>query len=265
MTAPSRHTFVVPAYGQSPHLRDCLASLRGQTWPSPIVVSTSTPFAGLEALATEYGASLAIHPANVSIGNDWNHALSKVQTEWATIAHQDDIYLPTFAEKTLAVVAQHPHARLVLTGYGELIDERVRTQTAMLWIKRLLLELGFLGRQSIAGASAKRRLLRFGCAIPCPSVSLRLSSEPVRFREDLKLNLDWEAWLRLADGDGEFAWVRETLMLHRIHVGSETSDGIRAGVRRHEDLMMFLALWPRPIAHLLARIYAMSYETGLER
>lgn len=208
----------------------------------------------------EYGAGLAIHSPNVGIGHDWNHALSQAQTDWATIAHQDDIYLPTFAEKTLAAVSKHPDARLVMTGYGELVGGQVRSLTPMLFIKHLLLELGFLGRSSIAATKAKRRLLRFGCAIPCPSVTLRLSSEPLRFREDLKLNLDWDAWLRLAGREGEFVWIRETLMLHRIHTGSETSNGIRAGVRSREDLMMFRALWARPIAHLLARIYALSYE-----
>ena len=99
--------------------------------------------------------------------------------------------------------------------------------------------------------------------VPCPAVTLRARAG-LRFREDLKVNLDWEAWLRLAAQPGTFAYVRQTLMLHRIHAGSETSDGIRAGVRAREDLMMFRAQWPAPIARVLARAYAMSYATGEE-
>lgn len=261
-TVRDSHVFVVPAYGRSPHLRDCLESLRGQTRPSPIVISTSTPYPELDRVAQEYGARLVTHSPNAGIGHDWNHALSQARADWATIAHQDDVYLPAFTEETLAVAARYPEARMVMTGYSELLDGRVRSSTPMLGIKRLLLELGFLGREQIVGRGAKRRLLKFGCPIPCPAVSLRLASAVPCFREDLKVNLDWEAWLRLADEDGGFAYVRRSLMLHRIHTGSETSDGIRMGVRGREDLMMFQALWPAPIARLLARAYATSYQTG---
>ena len=101
-------------------------------------------------------------------------------------------------------------------------------------------------------------------AVQAPTTKTTTTHAATRFREDLKVNLDWDAWLRLAAQPGAFAYVRQTLMLHRIHAGSETSDGIRAGVRAREDLMMFRAQWPAPIARVLARAYAMSYATGDE-
>ena len=255
------HSFVIPAYGASPHLRDCLDSLRAQTHPSPVLISTSTFHNGIAALADEYGARLVVHGPNAGIGHDWNVALGYATSRWVTLAHQDDVYLPEFTEQTLSIATRYPQANLVLTGYGEVLDTRVRTLTAMLWIKRLLLELGFLGREAVAHEAAKRRLLRFGCAIPCPSVTLR-ADPALRFREDLKVNLDWEAWLRRAAQPGAFAYARQTLMLHRIHAASETSDAIRAGVRAREDLMMFQSLWPAPVATVLARLYALSYGSN---
>lgn len=267
------HCFVVPVYGDSPHLRACLDSLRAQVRPSPVILCSSTPHAGLQALADEYAVPLVLHSPNAGIGHDWNAALEQValldgDPEWVTLAHQDDVYLPQFTQRTLAAAAREPRSVMLMTGYGELIGSdmtggRPRLASAMLLIKRLLLELGFLGRGSIASAAAKQRLLRFGCPIPCPAVTLRASTG-LRFREDLKVNLDWDAWLRLAAQPGAFAYVRQTLMLHRIHAGSETSDGIRGGVRAREDLMMFRAQWPAPIARMLARAYAMSYATGDE-
>lgn len=262
------HCFVVPAYGDSPHLRACLDSLRAQTRRSPIVLCSSTPHAGLQALADEYGAGLVLHSPNAGIGHDWNAALEQASTEWVTLAHQDDVYLPEFTQRTLTMAARQSQAAMVMTGYGELIDSKVaeswvRLFSPMLLVKRMLLELGFLGRSAVANPAAKRRLLRFGCPVPCPTVTLRTNTG-LRFREDLKVNLDWEAWLRLAAQAGAFAYVRQTLMLHRIHADSETSDGIRAGVRAREDLMMFQAQWPAPIARMLARAYAMSYATGDE-
>jgi len=256
------HTFVVPAYGHSAHLRECLVSLRAQILPSRIVIATSTPFDGLEALAAEYDAGLAVHAPNVGIGRDWNFALAQAQTPWVTVAHQDDLYLPRFTERTLTLAASRPDVRLVMTDYGELVDGRQRTTTPMLMIKRLLLELGFLGRASVFRTGAKLRLLRFGCPIPCPSVTLKVRDAGLQFREDLKVNLDWEAWMRLAVKEGAFAYAREVLILHRIHAGSETSGAVREGVRAAEDLMMFRSLWPEPVARLLARAYSLSYETG---
>ena len=257
-----RHAFVIPAYGNSPHLRECLQSLQAQTRPSPIVVCTSTPYDGLESLVAAFGAKLVVHSPNAGIGHDWNMALENAGTEWVTLAHQDDVYLPRFAEDTLAVIERHPDARLVMTGYGELAAGRVRVLTPMLVVKRVLQEMAFLGRGAIRACGAKRRLLWFGCPIPCPSVTLRLEHDAPRFREDLRLNLDWYAWLRLTGESGAFVRVRRVSMLHRIHPGSQTSDGIRAGDRAREDLIMFSELWPAPIARALARIYALAYETG---
>jgi glycosyltransferase involved in cell wall biosynthesis len=259
MNGQHGHTFVVPAYGRSTHLRDCLASLAAQTRPSPVVVATSTPYEELEALVQSFGARMAVHTPSAGIGRDWNFALSQADTPWVTVAHQDDVYLPTFVETTQALAAAIPDATLLLTGYAELLDAKVRSASTMLWIKGLLLEFGFLGRGAVSTTSAKRRLLRFGCPIPCPSVTLRLDRTALRFREDLRVNLDWEAWLRLATAPGAFAYSRKRLLLHRIHAGSETSAGIRGGVRAREDLMMFESLWPEPIARLLARGYALSY------
>jgi len=260
----SHHAFVVPAYGQSPHLRECLESLRKQTRPSPVVICTSTPYEGLQALAEEFDARLVVHGPNAGIGRDWNYALGEARSDWVTLAHQDDIYLPEFAQASMDAAQRRRDASLVLTGYDELLADQVRSGTLMLGIKRLLLELGFLGRAAIATRGAKRRLLRLGCPVPCPAVTLRLPITTPFFREDLKVNLDWDAWLRMACLPGEFAYVRTKLMLHRIHSGSETSDAIEAGVRATEDLMVFRALWPEPVARLLARLYAVSYEKGAE-
>lgn len=260
----SRHTFVVPAFGQSPYLRDCLASLSAQTCQSNTVVATATPDEDLLALADEFGARVVPHAANGGIGYDWNAALAQATTAWVTLAHQDDVYLPTFAEHTLAAAEARPGVDLVLTGYGELLSGESRTATAMLRIKRLLLEVGFLGRGAVSQRGAKLRLLRFGCPIPCPSVTFRTAAiPPPGFREDLKVNLDWDMWMRMARQQGAFAYVRKPLMLHRIHASSETTAAIRQGVRAAEDRLMFEALWPRPIARLLARAYTLSYEAGV--
>lgn len=254
------HCFVIPAYGASQHLADCLASLQRQTRPSPVIVSSSSPYDGLETLVERFGARLHVHGPNKGIGHDWNAALAQACAPWITLAHQDDIYLPQFAERTLGLVSRAPDAALVFTGYAELSNAVRVAQSPMLWIKRLLLEFGFLGRSFATSAGARRRALRFGCPIPCPSVTINLRQSGLAFREDLKVNLDWDAWVRLANDGAAFGYCRDVLMLHRIHGDSETSAGVRDGVRAREDLMMFDRLWPGPLAAALTRLYALSYR-----
>lgn len=260
MTLDNKHCFVLPAYGRSPYLRDCLESLRNQTLRSPIIITSSTPFDGLNELAREFGAEVLTHSPNAGIGRDWNFAVSKARTPWVTIAHQDDIYLPHFTAKTMQAAQEHPGATLVCTAYSDIVDGSVRPTTSQSFMKRTLSEIGFLGRAAVKTPSAKHRLLRFGCPISCPTVSLRITDGAIQFREDLDTNLDWEAWLRLADRPGAFVYIRERLLLCRIHSMSGSSNGIRSGARAQEDLMMFQLFWPEPIARLIVGAYSLSYR-----
>jgi hypothetical protein len=82
------------------------------------------------------------------------------------------------------------------------------------------------------------------------------------FSDDYHLNLDWEAWLRLSDREGSFAWVREPLLIHRIHEHSQTSLGIQGNLRSEEDRRLFEQLWPKPIAAILHRLYEYSYVSN---
>ncbi|WP_349783008.1 glycosyltransferase family 2 protein [Xanthomonas arboricola] len=257
------HVFVVPAYGDSPHLEVCLRSLSTQSSPSPIWISTSTPTCAIRQLADRFGATLVEHHSERrGIGVDWNLALTAVPAGWVTLAHQDDVYLPDFARDTKAAMEGAPDASLIMTGYGELVGESTRQITSMLVVKRLLQELAFFGLSVRRSRAAKRRLLMFGCAVPCPSVTMRTPASWGAFREDLRLNLDWDAWTRAADQPGSFVRIKRVSMLHRVHAESTTTDGVLSGTRAKEDLMMFCRFWPRPIATLLAWIYRLSYSAG---
>lgn len=256
------HCFVIPAYGDSPHLEACLQSLAAQQHPSRVVIATPTPSAHIAGLAEKYGAELRVNPAGGGIGIDWNFALDHAVAPWVTIAHQDDLYLPGFVARTMQAVAANPDATLAFTGYEEQVGDAVRGDTTLLRIKRALLEGGFMGGSRAASRFAKTNVLRFGCAIACPSVSLNLARTGLRFREDLRIDLDWAAWLELARAPGAFLYIRETLMLHRVHPDSETTAGIAGGVRAAEDRMMLRKMWPAPIANLIAGTYGIAYRSN---
>jgi hypothetical protein len=73
----AEHAFVVPVFGHSPWLPQCLDSLQRQTLPSSILIATSTPTAGLVATAARYGIDVRLNPAAGGIAADWNFALAK--------------------------------------------------------------------------------------------------------------------------------------------------------------------------------------------
>ncbi|HZZ36840.1 MAG TPA: glycosyltransferase family A protein, partial [Caulobacteraceae bacterium] len=99
------HSFVVLAYGESPFLAGCLASLAAQSPPSRILVSTSTPSPHVARAAKAVDAELRINPERAGIASDWNFGLTQVETPFVTLAHQDDVYFPAFAERTMALFA----------------------------------------------------------------------------------------------------------------------------------------------------------------
>lgn len=106
----------------------------------------------------------------------------------------------------------------------------------------------------------KYLVLSFGCPISCPSVTYNLKNlNDFSFNNKFKVNLDWYAWLTLAQEKGCFIYINKRLMAHRVHGKSETSLGIANGIREKEDKIVFSMIWPEYFAKLLSRLYKKSY------
>lgn len=255
------HSFVIPAYGHSPYLAACLDSLAAQVHPSEIVVATSTPFDGIDVLCAKYGARLVEHGPNRGIGNDWNQAVAAATTRLVTIAHQDDLYDRQFSKEVVATYNRFPDAYFFFTDTGEVTHTgETRPGGMNLRVKRLLARSAFLGRRRISGPFSRRLLLGFGNSIVCPSVTLNLGvAKGFRFREDLRTNMDWLAWLELSER-GPVAYVPQQLMSHRVHGQSETARCLDDGTRKAEDHLVLARLWPGPLAAFIGRLYSHSYR-----
>ncbi len=259
-----KHTFVVPAYQESPYLDACLWSLKQQTVKSRIVIVTSTPNALITAMAEKYHIPVVVNPASGSIAADWNFALQQGGKGLLTLAHQDDLYTERYAESCMKAAEKHKDALLVFTDYAEIIGKggAMRSNTAMLQIKRLLL-LPYLLKPALRTRFFKRAVLRFGSPICCPSVCLNLKNLPnFHFSPNFSVNMDWDAWLRISDMVGAMIYIPERFCLHRIHSDSETSRGLHESRRQDEDLCVFQKLWPKPVAHIISRVYALSYKSN---
>ena len=133
------HSFVICAYKESPYLEECILSLKAQIQTSEIMMVTSTPNSHISALAEKYHIPLYINEGENGITQDWNFGYSKADTEYVTIAHQDDVYVPSYTQNILRAMRKEPNALIAFSDYGELRNGEIVRNNTNLAIKRVLL------------------------------------------------------------------------------------------------------------------------------
>lgn len=258
----AQHAFVVPAYKESPYLHDCLASLVEQEVSSQVLMTTSTPNEATRSAAHAFGIELRINHGEGGIANDWNFALSQADARYVTIAHQDDIYLPSYSRIAIEALQKAAHPLIFFSDYGEIHNGEAVDTNLNLSIKRMLLARLSTGAKASQQRN-KRKVLSLGCAISCPTVTYVMERMPrPLFRTGFRSNLDWDAWERLSKLDGAFVYAPQLLMRHRVHAGSETSAVIADNARTTEDLEILKRFWPDPVAKLIARAYRLSERSN---
>jgi len=263
----NQHSFVVLAYKESPFLEDCIQSLLKQTVKSEIILSTATPNAFIEQIAKKYQLQIKVNKGEKGLAPDWNFALRQAVTSYVTLAHQDDIYLPTYTAEMLRDVQKNPDFLLKFCDYQEIYHglqkTSVRTWTLNLLVKRIIILLNFFTSSAISAKDAKKKFLRFGSPIPCPSVMYNIERiSDFAFSSDFRINVDWIAWIDLAGRSGAFLKSSKILMQHRIHAGSETTRGLQDHIRQDEDLICFAKLWPQELVKIFYKLYSISYMTN---
>ncbi|MDR3364244.1 MAG: glycosyltransferase [Clostridiales Family XIII bacterium] len=263
---PANLTFVVCAYKESAFLEDTVRRLLSQTLPARVLISTSTPNGLIDGVAKKYGVGIRVNPDGGTSAKDWNFAYAQAETDFVTLAHQDDVYEPAFAEKTMAAIENSKNPIAAYTDYYELRykekgggGRRIETNR-ILRVKRFMLGAIRLRQNSIW---LRNRVLSFGYPMNCPGTTYNKKRIPeIGFRPDWQNSHDWDAICRLAKLPGDFIFVKELLLGHRIYAESQTTNTIGSGQRAAEDLVMFEKYWPKPIARLIMGIYRTAYDSN---
>lgn len=259
----TNHSFAVMAYKNSPFLSDCLDSLLNQTVKSNIYITTSTPTDHIMEIAKKYNIEVFITDSDRGIAHDWNFSLEQATTKYVTLAHQDDIYLPTYTENCINKAEKFNDTLICFTDYSEMVDNVERKNTLMLRTKRIMLKSFMPFKRNIKSKFWKKISQSFGSPIPCPSVMYnRKNLGSFRFAEDYSISLDWDAWLRMAEITGRFVYVPKLLLQHRIHKSSATTAGINSNVRQNEDYKIYSRIWPGFIVSILMKFYSKSYKSN---
>ena len=259
----TNHSFAVMAYKDSPYLSDCLDSLKDQTVKSDIYITTSTPSLYIDETAKKYGIKIFTTEPGQGIAHDWNFSLSVAKTKYITLAHQDDLYDSKYTQLCIRAAEKFNDTLICFTGYSEIVDDKERSSTLMLTVKKIMNFMFMPFKKNIKSRAWKKFSQSFGTAIPCPSVMYNKEMlHAFKFSEKYKVSLDWDGWLRMSEMKGRFVYVPKTLSKHRIHKASATTEGIQDNVRQQEDFEIYCRIWPTFIAKFLSKFYAGSYKSN---
>ncbi len=257
------HTFAVCAYGVSPYLDNCVKTLTEQKIKSRIIICTSTPGENITRVAEKYNVPVYVRKGKSDIRDDWNFAYNCAETDFVTLAHQDDEYRPGYTKalfQKLQRLAEPEKVSIFFTDYRPIdADGRpVRDRNSRI---RRLIRLPLKSERLAGCKSVRKMVLSLGNTICCPAVTYnRAALGKNIFRSELKFNIDWDTFLMLAGKDGTFAYTDSPLMHYRIHKGATTREFIDNSGRYREDLAMFEKFWPKPVAKFIMRFYTKAYE-----
>jgi len=256
------HTFAIPAYKESPYLEECVLSLKKQTVKSHILIFTSTPSEFIENISRQYNVPLVVNNIEPCIALDWSFAYNNIETEFVTLAHQDDFYMPTYTESCLKT-ADSSKPIIIFTNYIEEFEGKFRESNLLLLVKRLMLMPFFIFKVSLRSSFMKKLLLSFGNPISCPTVMYNKKRiGKFDFNSALSMNLDWEANFRFAEMAGDFVYVNKKLIMRRIHKDSETTNALQTQKRHYEDQLLFEKVWPAYVVKILLKSYSIGYKSN---
>ncbi|MGI5892558.1 MAG: glycosyltransferase family A protein [Bacillota bacterium] len=255
------HTFVVLAYKESPYLESCIQSVIQQSYPSQVVIATSTPNRYIQKIANQYYLPIIVNEqAKHTIGDDFDFARTCVDSELVTIAHQDDIYEKDYAKTIVNAYKNNHDAIILFSNYFEIRNNKRVYENTNLKIKRKLLSC-----LRLSSAHCKRWSISLGNSICCPAVTYhnKLISYNKIFDSNYKSNVDWFAWEKLSRLPGRFIFIDYSLMGHRVHEESTTTQIIEDNARTNEDLDMLKKFWPSSIAKLINHLYKNAEKSNI--
>ncbi len=257
-----KHTFAICAYKESIYLEECIKSLINQKRKSNIILCTSTPNEYINRIAKKYEIPLFVNNGESGITQDWNFAYNKANTEYITIAHQDDIYDCNYSDYAVSLLEKEKKPLIFFTDYYEVRNGQVVKKNKLLKIKRLML-LPLKFRPWWKSRFIRRRILSLGSPICCPSVTFAKNNlMKLVFNNHFRTNEDWEAWEKISKIKGSFVYCSKPLTMHRIHEESETSAAIAENGRSDEDYEMYRKFWPKCIAKILVKFYGTSEKSN---
>lgn len=258
----TNHTFAVCAYKESPYLDECVRSLVSQTRRTNVEIYTSTPNELIYEVGKKYNVPVYVNPdGGRGIQADWNYAYNHAETDYVTVAHQDDVYDREYVRALLSCIRSYDDWSIFYTDYTPIKNGDSSRRDANSRIRRLL---RWPVKRSNKADSVRRKKLSLcmGNTIVCPLVTYNKArlGESI-FTSEYGFNLDWDTFYKLACMPGRFLYMDTVLGHYRVHDEATSKEFIDSHNREAEDLSMFEKFWPKWVARLIMIPYRLAYRT----
>jgi glycosyltransferase involved in cell wall biosynthesis len=254
--------FVICAYKEVHYLEQCVESLLNQTIKCKIIISTSTPNEYIEGVSKKYNIPLRINTKGKGNYSDFCFAYNQADTKYVTLCHQDDQYLPSFAETMLKYMKSEKRPVIAFSNYYDVKNGEIIKDSQLLNIKRKMNSILSI-KMFRNSRFIRNRILSLGNPICAPTVTYNkdLVDEPV---SDCPLPTchDWYSWIELAKIKGAFIYVKEPLLLRRIHEQSTMTEVIANNDKSISDYEIYRKFWPKPIAKFILKKYSKSEDSN---
>jgi len=201
---------LTPSFNQKRYLRDAIASVRHQDFPSVehIIADGGSTDGTAELLGRTAGVRWQSRPDSGQ-SQALNRAASLAQGEIIGWLNSDDYYLPDCLRTAHDYFAGHPEVD-VLYGDCLYVDE-----------------LGRLLRARAEHALSWPTLLYWGCYVQSTSSFFRrrlLDTGLLRWDESLRYVMDWELYLRMAAAGVRFSYLPVAFAARRWHGANASLD-----------------------------------------
>ncbi len=257
------HTFAICAYKDSPYLEECVRSVKNQKIKSNVIICTSTPSDYISKIAARYHIPVFVREGESDIKKDWNFAYDTASTQWVTVAHQDDIYARTYTSYLWEKAANTENGLIFISDYYPLKNDRSngyrRDPNSFI---RHILRSPMKSQRLSECRFFKKMILSLGNSICCPTVAYNkeLLGDSI-FTSELKYNIDWDTFLKLANMRGAFLYKDKPLVLYRIHDQATSKMFIDNRKRVIEDRIMFGKFYPPGMVDIIMHFYKLAYKT----
>ena len=250
-------TIVICAYGTCEYLEKCIRAIKRQTVKPKVLISTSTPNGHICGLAEKYHIEVRVNPNGGHV-RDYNFAIRQASTELCMLAHQDDLIEKTFVEQNLRALNRSKRPIISFCNYLEMHEDKVdKKPSTMVKVKRIMLlplKAPGLGRTMFG----KWLIQCMGDPITHPTVVCVKKEMPKEiFREKYKASMDWDLWQRLSKQKGEFVYVGQVLLYHRMNKENATAKLLaHTNARYEEEYEIMCRFWPKWVAKVIMHFYS---------
>jgi alpha-1,3-rhamnosyltransferase len=223
---------VIPAYNSAAYLPAVCRSIQAQTYPNFEVVilddgSTDDTTSVLSPFAKDPRFHMRSWRPNRGFNAAWREVISLAQGKYWVSPGADDVLLPEFLERRVALMEAHPEAALVhgpsefIDGSGKAVSNpgQLLNFPARLDAKRaltMMLPSNFISQPStIVRTDVTRKVLPY-------------------YLSDWKYAGDWHLWILLLAVGFDLLWDERPLFQYRMHSVSNSGNVRLAAVRRAE-------------------------------